>query len=101
MGTPPNSLNCLVGAFFLAFAADGEAMRVPNPAAGTITKTFIGAISIVQPARLRRISPIRKGASVSNRPELSGAPAQSPVPPTFTFAIRDDFRYLPVVTAHD
>ena len=42
MGTPPNSLNCLVGTFFLALVAEGDAMRVPNPAAGIITKTFIG-----------------------------------------------------------
>jgi hypothetical protein len=33
----------------LAFAAEGGgAMRVPSPAAGTMTNTFIGAISIVQ-----------------------------------------------------
>jgi hypothetical protein len=38
----------LVGGFFLAFAADSEAMRVPSPAAGMMTNTFIGAISIVQ-----------------------------------------------------
>src|SRR5580658_3372457 len=48
MGTPSISLNCLLGAFFFALAPDGEAMRVPSPAAGTMTKTFIGAISIVQ-----------------------------------------------------
>ena len=48
MGTPPSSLNCLVGAFFLDFAAEAGAMRVPRPAAGTMTNTFIGAISIVQ-----------------------------------------------------
>jgi hypothetical protein len=45
-------LNCLVGAFFLGFsidgAAEGGAMRVPSPAAGTMTNTFIGATSIVQ-----------------------------------------------------
>jgi len=34
----------LEGALFLALVADGEAMRVPNPAAGTITKTFIGGV---------------------------------------------------------
>src|SRR5208337_1949133 len=48
MGTPPSSLNCLLGAFFLDFAAEGGAMRVPSPAAGTMTNTFIGGISIVQ-----------------------------------------------------
>src|SRR5208282_3440319 len=52
MGTPPSSLNCLVGAFFLDLPADGAPeggdMRVPSPAAGTMTNTFIGAISIVQ-----------------------------------------------------
>jgi hypothetical protein len=41
-----------VGAFFLDFsaedAAEDGAMRVPSPAAGTMTNTFIGAISIVQ-----------------------------------------------------
>src|SRR5271170_1534120 len=46
MGTPPSSLNCLVGAFFLTFpgkgAAEDAAMRVPSPAAGTMTNTFIG-----------------------------------------------------------
>src|SRR5580700_4379270 len=41
MGTPSSSLNCLLGSFFLAFAAEGGAMRVPRPAAGTITNTFI------------------------------------------------------------
>src|SRR5208282_6259952 len=41
MGTPPNSLNCLVGDFLLDFAAEGGAMRVPRPAAGTMTNTFI------------------------------------------------------------
>src|SRR5271166_4338850 len=45
MGTPPSSLNCLLGPFFLAFsdrgAAEGGAMRVPSPAAGTMTNTFI------------------------------------------------------------
>src|SRR5260221_13799808 len=48
MGTPPSSLNCLVGDFFLDFAAECAAIRVPSPAAGMMTKTFIGAISIVQ-----------------------------------------------------
>src|ERR1019366_5752214 len=48
IGTPPNSLNCLLGAFFLDLAAEGGAMRVPSPAAGIMTNTFIGAISIVQ-----------------------------------------------------
>jgi hypothetical protein len=35
-----------VGAGFLDLAVEGGAMRVPNPAAGTMTNTFIGAISI-------------------------------------------------------
>ena len=48
MGTLPSSLNCLLGAFFLDLAAEGGAMRVPSPAAGIMTNTFIGAISIVQ-----------------------------------------------------
>src|ERR1017187_1808199 len=47
MGKPPSSLIGLVGALFFAFA-EGGAMRVPSPAAGMITNTFIGAISIVQ-----------------------------------------------------
>src|ERR1035438_5042228 len=51
MGTPPSSLNCLVGGFFLTFAPDSDAMRVPRPAAGMMTNTFIGAISIVQTKR--------------------------------------------------
>ena len=44
IGMPPSSLNCLEGALFLVFAADVGPMRVPNPAAGTITKTFIEGV---------------------------------------------------------
>ena len=37
------------GRFFFGFRrSEGGAMRVPSPAAGTMTNTFIGAISIVQ-----------------------------------------------------
>src|SRR6202021_2271395 len=48
MGTPPSSLNCLLSDFFRDFAVVGDDMRVPSPAAGTITNTFIRATSIVQ-----------------------------------------------------
>src|SRR5580692_13015127 len=40
IGTPPSSVNCLV-AVGLALARGAETMRVPKPAAGTITTTFI------------------------------------------------------------
>jgi len=72
----------LVRACFLAFAAEGGAMRVPSPAAGTMTKTFIGAISIVQGAR-EMVSRLNLGSKTAQH--LPG----------------DDFRYLPVVTARD
>src|SRR5271170_4010214 len=41
MGVPPSSVNCLVVVGFLPFALGAEAMRVPKPAAGMITNTFI------------------------------------------------------------
>ncbi len=47
MGTPPSSLNCLLGDSFLVLPEAG-AMRVPSPAAGIMTNTFIRAISTVQ-----------------------------------------------------
>src|ERR1700730_14332149 len=42
MGVPPSSVNCLVAAGFLPLAAGADAIRVPRPAAGMITTTFIG-----------------------------------------------------------
>ena len=53
MGTPSSSLNCLLGDFLLDFAVEGEAMRVPSPAAWLMTKTFIRAKSIGQRRWLR------------------------------------------------
>src|SRR5215469_9861867 len=42
MGVPLSSVNCFEGRGFLAsLAPDTGAMRVPNPAAGMITYTFI------------------------------------------------------------
>src|SRR5208282_6864916 len=41
MGVPPSSVNCLVAAGFFTLAPGAEAMRVPKPAAGIITTTFI------------------------------------------------------------
>ena len=41
IGTPPSSVNCLVDAGFLPLVRGAEAIRVPKPAAGTITITFI------------------------------------------------------------
>src|SRR5438552_1096354 len=40
MGTPPSSANCLEGAGWPRLAAAAD-MRVPNPAAGMMTETFI------------------------------------------------------------
>src|ERR1700691_300868 len=53
IGTPPSSLNCLLGDLLLDFAPEGGAMRVPSPAAGTIRNTFIRAISIVHRRKKR------------------------------------------------
>jgi hypothetical protein len=41
------------GRFF--FTAEGAAMRVPSPAAGTITNTFMGAISDQHSAGLSKL----------------------------------------------
>src|SRR2546422_7600292 len=41
MGVPPSSVNCLEAACFLPFALGADVMRVPRPAAGMITTTFI------------------------------------------------------------
>src|SRR5207253_7907645 len=41
-GVPPSSVNCLEGPAFFPFPLGGDAMRVPSPAAGIITTTFIG-----------------------------------------------------------
>src|ERR1700677_4081656 len=41
IGTPPSSVNCLVAAGFLLLPRESETIRVPKPAAGTITTTFI------------------------------------------------------------
>jgi hypothetical protein len=41
IGVPPISENCFDAAGFLLLASDACAMRVPKPAAGIMTKTFI------------------------------------------------------------
>src|ERR1700680_2791845 len=41
MGVPPSSVNCLVAAGFFPLAPGADDMRVPKPAAGIITTTFI------------------------------------------------------------
>ena len=41
IGVPPISENCFDAAGFLLFASEAGVMRVPNPAAGMITTTFI------------------------------------------------------------
>src|SRR5712692_784334 len=41
MGVPPSSVNCLEAEGFLPFALGANVMRVPRPAAGMITTTFI------------------------------------------------------------
>src|SRR4051812_6681784 len=50
MGSPASSMNCLDGAVFgaapLFVLLDGPAIRVPRPAAGMMTMTFIGTGSI-------------------------------------------------------
>src|SRR5262249_21826340 len=47
MGVPPSSANCLV-AIFLDLDSGAEAIRVPNPAAGIITTTFIEGSSVYE-----------------------------------------------------
>src|SRR5580658_7503207 len=41
MGVPASSANCLDGAMFFVRALGAELMRVPRPAAGIITTTFM------------------------------------------------------------
>src|SRR6266852_5592385 len=41
IGVPPNSENCLDAAGFLFLASEAGAMRVPRPAAGMMTTTFM------------------------------------------------------------
>src|SRR3954453_11797091 len=74
MGSPASSMNCLDGAVFgaapLFVLLDGPAIRVPRPAAGMMTITFIGTGSIagemsslaVQ-ASLLCVCPTRYGSS--------------------------------------
>src|SRR5437870_5224892 len=42
-GVPPRSKNCLDAAGFLPFVSEAVDMRVPRPAAGMMTTTFIAA----------------------------------------------------------
>jgi hypothetical protein len=52
IGVPSNSVNCFEGVFGLLLSPGGiGAMRVPRPAAGIMTTTFIRAVSI----RARRV----------------------------------------------
>ena len=47
-GTPSNSVNCLVAAGLAGVSRGTDAMRVPSPAAGIMTNTFMRAISIYE-----------------------------------------------------
>jgi len=44
MGVPPSSVNCFEGALLRVLAEGGAAMRVPSPAAGMMTTTFMTAL---------------------------------------------------------
>jgi len=47
-GTPPSSVNCLVAAGFLPVENGADVMRVPSPAAGIITITFMAGLQVYE-----------------------------------------------------
>jgi hypothetical protein len=55
---PPSSVNCLDGAVFFPRVPVAGAIRVPRPAAGIITTTFIAACKYKGRARRVQISAI-------------------------------------------
>lgn len=57
IGTPPSSVNCLVDAGFLLWVRGAEAIRVPKPAAGTITITFIAGCKYTRVRAAVQIGP--------------------------------------------
>src|SRR5262252_1702912 len=88
MGVPPSSVNCFEGGGFLLFPLGTGAMRVPSPAAGIMTTTFMGR-QVYEPHRaefksaaphLRFPAPlrIRRHGVKINREKLRGAVVVKP-----------------------
>ncbi len=66
-GVPCRSTNCLLAAGLPALAVGGDAMRVPNPAAGMITTIFMRANSIRVAASTVQISACNRSCTFSNK----------------------------------
>ena len=72
MGVPFSSVNCFEGDAPLLFARDGDAMRVPRPAAGMMTVTFMEGAQYTSGAEV-----VQMGARVA-RPGAKEFHARSP-----------------------
>src|SRR2546430_520140 len=78
IGVPPSSVNCFEGGVFFAFEAFAlgtGAMRVPSPAAGMITITFMAACkytSAQQGVQIVEVGP--NSLSLRRLPELDAIP---------------------------
>ncbi len=73
MGVPPSSVNCLEGAAFLLFGLGADAMRVPRPAAGIITTTFIAGCKYKagwRPFQIGRGKPTNSALFLRRFPQL-------------------------------
>jgi hypothetical protein len=59
MGLPPSSVNCLEAAGFFVLDPAAGIIRVPRPAAGMMTNTFIAGVSIRAAYSLLQISNLK------------------------------------------
>src|SRR5881275_3539298 len=72
MGVPARSVNCFEGCGFLPFAAlplGTGAMRVPSPAAGMMTMTFIAGCKYTDAERQLQIAPGKRAPRMQVAPQ--------------------------------
>ena len=65
MGVPFSSVNCFEGDAPLLFARDGDAMRVPRPAAGMMTVTFMEGAQYTSGAEVVQLGLVRRQARLT------------------------------------